>query len=148
VEALPAHSRTGSKIIDCQAPLIHCVSSSLCGWSLSRVPLTCRLVSRVRSVVCYPRCDNSRYIWVNVRFPREKLLTMTSASCTTTRGTVSLYLFIFFFFKTFGQSPLRLRWTLTWLQMRAVNYNIVTSRLHLTMKVALSVSLIARYNDK
>jgi len=88
MEALPAHSRTGSKIIDCQAPLIHRVSSSLCGWSLSRVPLTRRLVSRVRSVVCYPRCDNSRYIRVNVRFPREKLLTMTSASCT-----VSLFLF-------------------------------------------------------
>lgn len=87
---LPAHSRTGSKIIDCQAPLIHRVSSSLCGWSPSRVPLMRRLVSRVRSVVCYSHCDNSRYIRVNVRFPREKLLTMTSASCAT-RGTVSLF---------------------------------------------------------
>jgi len=32
--------------------------------------------------------------------------------------------------------------------MRAVNYNIVTRRLHATMKVALSDALIARYNDK
>lgn len=32
--------------------------------------------------------------------------------------------------------------------MRAVNYNIVTSRLHPTMEVALSDPLIVRYNDK
>lgn len=68
-------------IIDCQALLIHRMSSSLCGWSLSRVPLTRRLVSSVRSFVCYTCCDNSGHTRVNARFPREKLLTMTSASC-------------------------------------------------------------------
>lgn len=120
--ALPAHSRTGSNYW-----LSGSANSSHVIIIMRLKPLESTIDASIgvpREMVCLLSacCDNSGHTRVNARFPREKLLTMTSASC----GAVK-----FFFSNISTKRPPHLRWTTTWLRMRAENYNIVTSRLRI-----------------